>query len=152
MYSCNSLFYRICMCSTCKGVRMDMRCIQAGRTHLTAGPVVNRAAAAAAAAMAKSDGSDYFKRASLFWIISVIFGLSYFACIVFAPEIIPYHLLGPFGTFCRYLVDNHAGGLYKGNKGITMPTSCLWFFQTFVFGFASLGLLIRYNPERPKQH
>ncbi|XP_051935790.1 transmembrane protein 254 [Hippocampus zosterae] len=134
------------------------------RTYLTV--------ATATAAMAKSDGSDYFKRTSLFWIVSIIFGVGYFACIVFAPEIIPYHLLGPFGTFCRYLVDNHASVLYKGwwatcaihlvealvslkvcsNKGITMPTSCLWFFQTFVFGFASLGLLIKYNPARRKQH
>ncbi|XP_077585254.1 transmembrane protein 254 [Stigmatopora nigra] len=122
--------------------------------------------------MAKSDGSDYFKRTSLFWIVSVLFGLIYFTCIVFVPEVIPCHLMGPFGAFCKYLVDNHASTLYKGwwatvaihvgealvslkvcrNKGITMPTSCLWFFQTFIFGFASLGLLIKYNPDRPKQH
>ncbi|XP_077438195.1 transmembrane protein 254 [Vanacampus margaritifer] len=122
--------------------------------------------------MAKSDGRDYFKRTSLFWIVSIIFGLGYFACIVFAPQLIPYHLLGPFGTFCRYLVDNHASGLYKGwwatcaihvvealvtlkvcgDKGITAPTSYLWCLQSFVFGFASLGLLIRYKPQRPKKH
>ncbi|XP_049592827.1 transmembrane protein 254 [Syngnathus scovelli] len=122
--------------------------------------------------MAKSDGNNYFKRTSLYWIVSITFGLAYFSCIVFAPEVIPYHLLGPFGTFCRYLVDNHAGVLYKGwwatlaihvvealvslkvcrNKGITSPTRFLWFLQTFVFGFASLGLLIKYNPQRRKQH
>ncbi|XP_054655119.1 transmembrane protein 254 [Dunckerocampus dactyliophorus] len=120
--------------------------------------------------MAKSDGSDYFKRTSLFWIVSVLFGVGYFTCIVFAPEKIPYHLLGQFGTFCKYLVNNHASIMYKGwwatvaihvvealvalklcsNKGINMSTSCFWFLQTFVFGFASLGLLIKYNPERPK--
>nr|XP_057913764.1 transmembrane protein 254 [Doryrhamphus excisus] len=122
--------------------------------------------------MAKSDGSDYFKRTSLFWIVSILFGLGYFTCIVFAPEKIPYHHLGPFGTFCKYLVNNHASILYKGwwatvaihviealvalklcsNKGINMSTSSCWFLQTFIFGFASLGLLIKYNPERPKLH
>ncbi|XP_018534858.1 transmembrane protein 254 [Lates calcarifer] len=123
--------------------------------------------------MAKSDGGDYFKRTSLFWIVSVTFGMGYFTCIVFAPEKIPFQLLGPFGSFCRYLVDNHADIMYKGwwaawaihvleafislkvcsNKGVdSTATRCLWFFQTFLFGFASLGLLLKYNPERPKHH
>ncbi|XP_061818925.1 transmembrane protein 254 [Nerophis lumbriciformis] len=121
--------------------------------------------------MAKSDGSDYFKKTSLFWVVSVTFGLVYFTCMVFSPEKIPFHLLGPFGTFCKHLVDNYAGIMYKGwwatvaihvvealvslkvcrNKGINTTTSCFWFCQTLVFGFASLGLLIKYNPERPKQ-
>ncbi|XP_071337370.1 transmembrane protein 254 [Trachinotus anak] len=123
--------------------------------------------------MAKSDGCDYFKRTSLFWIVSVTLGVGYFSCIVFAPEKIPFEHLGPFGTFCRYLVDNHADIMYKGwwasfaihvfeafvalkvcsNKGINnTATRFLWFFQTFLFGFASLGLLIKYDPKRPKQH
>ncbi|XP_074532212.1 transmembrane protein 254 [Halichoeres trimaculatus] len=123
--------------------------------------------------MAKSDGCDYFKRTSLFWIVAITFGVGYYTCIVFAPEIIPYQHLGPYGTFCRYLVDNHAGLMYKGwwaalaihvfealvslrvcsNKGITnTSTRWLWFIQTFLFGFASLGLLLKYDPERPKQH
>ncbi|GLD56031.1 transmembrane protein 254 [Lates japonicus] len=39
------------------------------------------------------------------------------------------------------------------NKGVdNTATRCLWFFQTFLFGFASLGLLLKYNPERPKHH
>ncbi|MEQ2249328.1 hypothetical protein ILYODFUR_028094, partial [Ilyodon furcidens] len=33
---------------------------------------------------------------------------------VFAPEKIPFDHLGPFGSFCRYLVDNHADLMYKG--------------------------------------
>lgn len=99
--------------------------------------------------------------------------MGYYTCIVFAPEKIPFEYLGPYGTFCKYLVDNHAGIMYKGwwaawavhvfeacvalrvcgNKGITnMVTRCLWFVQTFLFGFASLGLLLKYDPERPKQH
>ncbi|XP_029377403.1 transmembrane protein 254 [Echeneis naucrates] len=123
--------------------------------------------------MAKSDGCDYFKRTSLFWIVFVTFGVGYFTCVVFAPEKIPFELLGPFGTFSRYLVDNHAEVMYKGwwaalaihvvealvalkvcsNKGINSTTTRLmWVFQTFLFGFASLGPLLKYNPKRPKQH
>ncbi|KAM4607258.1 transmembrane protein 254 isoform 1-T1 [Polymixia lowei] len=93
-------------------------------------------------------------------------------CIVFAPEKIPFEYLGSYGTFCIYLVDNHADLMYKGwwaafaihvfealiamnvcsKKGIdNMAVRCLWFVQTLLFGFASLGLLLKYNPERPKQ-
>ncbi|KAM7385122.1 hypothetical protein PAMP_001219 [Pampus punctatissimus] len=123
--------------------------------------------------MAKSDGCDYFKRTSLFWIVVVTLSMGYFTCIVFVPEKIPFELLGPFGTFCSYLVDNYANVMYKGwlsawavhlfealialkmcsNKGINnMATRCMWFFQTFLFGFASLSLLLKYDPKRPKQH
>uniref|UniRef100_H2TGG1 Transmembrane protein 254 n=1 Tax=Takifugu rubripes TaxID=31033 RepID=H2TGG1_TAKRU len=113
--------------------------------------------------MAKSGGGDYFKRSSLFWIVGLFLLLKHS----------PSSTLGPYGTFCRYLVDNHSGLLYKGwwaalaihaveafvslkvcsNKGINnMTTRCLWFFQTFLFGFASLGLLIKYKPERRKKN
>ncbi|KAK5853633.1 hypothetical protein PBY51_014771 [Eleginops maclovinus] len=123
--------------------------------------------------MAKSDGCDYFKRTSLFWLVSVTLGMGYFTCIVFAPEKIPFGYLGVFGSFCTHLVDNYAGIMYKGwwaawaihlyeayiamrmcrEKGITNQTTRLqWFIQTFLFGFASLGLLLKYNPERPKQN
>ncbi|XP_019943677.1 transmembrane protein 254 [Paralichthys olivaceus] len=123
--------------------------------------------------MATSDGGDYFKRTSLFWIVSVTLAMSYFTCTVFAPEKIPFESLGVFGSFCKHLVDNYANIMYKGwlaswvihlfeaitalrvcsNKGINNPaTRCLWFIQTFLFGFASLGLLLKYNPERPKQN
>ncbi|XP_041803866.1 transmembrane protein 254 [Chelmon rostratus] len=123
--------------------------------------------------MAKSDGGDYFKRTSMFWIVSITLAVGYFTCTVFAPEKIPFQYLGPFGTFCRYLVDNHADTLYKGwwaafaihvfeavvslkvcsDKGINnTATRCLWFVQTFLYGITSLGLLLKYNPERPKQH
>ncbi|KAM3606618.1 uncharacterized protein V6R79_019775 [Siganus canaliculatus] len=123
--------------------------------------------------MAKSNGSDYFKRSSLFWMITVTLSMTFFTTIVFTPETIPFQHLGPFGTFCTYLVDNHADMMYKvfcaawaihvlealfammqcSKKGITdTSTRFLWFIQTFLFGFASLGLLIKYDPKRPKQH
>ncbi|TKS85247.1 Transmembrane protein 254 [Collichthys lucidus] len=97
--------------------------------------------------------ANFFQRTSLFWIVSVTFGMGFYTCIVFVPEKIPFQSLGQFGTFCRYLVDNYAGIMYKGNKGINNTAiRCLWFVQTFLFGFASLGLLLKYNPERRKQH
>ncbi|CAN9500037.1 unnamed protein product [Ophioblennius macclurei] len=123
--------------------------------------------------MAKSDGSDFFRRTSLFWMVAVTLGMGYYTLIVYAPERIPFQYLGLFGTFCNYLVENYAQVMYKGwwaawaihvleacislklcsNKGITSTaTRFLWFFQTFLFGFASLGLLLKHNPERPKQH
>ncbi|KAF7652577.1 hypothetical protein LDENG_00095130 [Lucifuga dentata] len=123
--------------------------------------------------MAKSDGCDYFERTRLFWIITVTISMGYFTCIVFVPEKIPYESLGLFGTFSRNLVDNHADIMYKGwvagwivhffeaiiamrlcsQKGITdTATSFLWFIQTLLFGFASLALLIKYDPKHPKQH
>ncbi|KAM9726585.1 transmembrane protein 254 isoform 1-T1 [Menidia menidia] len=123
--------------------------------------------------MAKSNGSDYFKRTSLFWIVTVTLMVGYYTCIVFSPEKIPFEFLGGFGTFCQYLVDNHAGLMHKGwwaafaihvfeslvalkvcsDKGINNTgTRCLWFLQTFLFGITSLGLLLKYDPKRPKQH
>ncbi|XP_013886922.1 transmembrane protein 254 [Austrofundulus limnaeus] len=122
--------------------------------------------------MAEQDGSRFFRRTSLFWIITVSLAVGYFSFAVFDPDKIPLDSLGPFGSFTRHLVQNHPGLLLKGwwaafavhvfeaimalkvcrNKGISSPTArFLWFFQTFLFGFASLGLLLKYDPERPKQ-
>ncbi|XP_055774568.1 transmembrane protein 254 isoform X1 [Salvelinus fontinalis] len=93
---------------------------------------------------------------------------------VFWPQQVPYDNLGPLGTLSRYLVNNYHSLMYKGwwaawvihvaealvamkvcsDKGVdgTM-TRCLWFVQTALFGFASLGLLLKYKPDhRTKQH
>ncbi|KAM3842813.1 transmembrane protein 254 [Diretmus argenteus] len=121
--------------------------------------------------MAKSDGRDYFKRTSTFWIITVALSMGYFTCVVLAPEKVPFGSLGPLGTLSTYLVANHSGLMYNvwvgacvghlfeatvalvlcSRKGIDdVATRCLWFVQTLLFGFASLSLLFKYNPERPK--
>uniref|UniRef100_A0A3P9K8F8 Transmembrane protein 254 n=2 Tax=Oryzias latipes TaxID=8090 RepID=A0A3P9K8F8_ORYLA len=134
------------------------------RSHLAEAP--------ARAAMAGADGSAFFRRTSLFWMVTVSLSVAYFTLMVFAPEKIPLQSLGVFGSFCRHLVDNYAGLMHKGwwaafaihvfeaivslrvcsNKGISNSgVRCLWFVQTFLFGFASLGLLLKYNPQRPKQ-
>ncbi|XP_068597373.1 transmembrane protein 254 isoform X3 [Brachionichthys hirsutus] len=64
--------------------------------------------------MAEGEPAQYFRRTSLFWMLSVTFGVAHLTCIVFAPGQIPFHYFGPYGSFCRYLVDHHAGSLYKG--------------------------------------
>ncbi|XP_055774575.1 transmembrane protein 254 isoform X2 [Salvelinus fontinalis] len=124
--------------------------------------------------MAKSDGCHYFRRTSIFWITIVALSMGYFTWTVFWPQQVPYDNLGPLGTLSRYLVNNYHSLMYKGwwaawvihvaealvamkvcsDKGVdgTM-TRCLWFVQTALFGFASLGLLLKYKPDhRTKQH
>lgn len=105
-------------------------------------------------------------------MVTVILSMGYLTVIVLAPENIPFEHLGPFGTFCSYLVENLSGLMFKlwlaawavhlfeasvalrmcSQKGITDGGArFLWFIQTFLFGFASLGMLVKYDPERPKQ-
>lgn len=38
----------------------------------------------------------------------------FFQFAVFDPDKIPLDALGPFGSFTRYLVQNHSGLLFKG--------------------------------------
>ncbi|XP_037660755.1 transmembrane protein 254 isoform X2 [Choloepus didactylus] len=94
----------------------------------------------------------YFRRASLFWITVVFLSLGYYTWVVFWPQSIPYQSLGPLGLFTRYLVDHHHTLLQNGSKGIKNGRAqLLWFLQTFLFGIASLSILIAYRPKRQKQ-
>ncbi|KAI5107899.1 transmembrane protein 254 [Silurus meridionalis] len=124
--------------------------------------------------MAKSDGSSYFRRASLFWIVTVTLSMSYYTWAVFWPQKLPYDTLGPLGAFTKYLVKEYHSFMYKGwwlawavhlcealvalkvcsDKGIDSPsTRLLWFVQTLLFGFASLALLLKYKAGgRAKRH
>ncbi|KAK3554141.1 hypothetical protein QTP70_019070 [Hemibagrus guttatus] len=96
--------------------------------------------------MAKSDDNSYFRRTSLFWIVTVTLSMSYYTWAVFWPQQIPYDTLGPLGDLTQYLVKEYHGIMYKGDKGINSPsTRLLWFVQTILFGFASLGLLLKYK-------
>ncbi|XP_039477724.1 transmembrane protein 254-like [Oreochromis aureus] len=65
--------------------------------------------------MATSDGRDYFQRTRLFWMVTLSVALIYFACTVFAPDVVPFELLGPFGTFSKNFAYNHPDLLYKGD-------------------------------------
>lgn len=123
--------------------------------------------------MARTDACAYFKNPSLFWISVIFFSMGYYTCTVFWPEQIPFDMLGPLGSLSKYLLENHYPLLYTGwwmawlvhvaealyslkvcsDKGVdSLPTRGLWFLQTFLFGFASLILLLKYKPDpRPKR-
>nr|XP_055025682.1 transmembrane protein 254 [Misgurnus anguillicaudatus] len=124
--------------------------------------------------MAESDGRAYFRRSSLFWIITVTLSICFFTWVVFWPQDVPYDSLGPLGALAKHFVDYHYSVIYYGwfltwvvhlfeacfalkvcsEKGIdSTSTRLMWFGQTFLFGFASLGLLIKYKPGgRSKRH
>ncbi|XP_056617545.1 transmembrane protein 254 [Triplophysa dalaica] len=125
--------------------------------------------------MAKSDvSSEYFRRSSLFWIVIVTVSLTFYTWTVFWPQDVPYGSLGPLGALAKHLVDNHYQIMYYGwfltwvvhtfealyalkvcsDKGIdSSSTRLLWFVQTFFFGFASLGILLKYKAGgRSKRH
>ncbi|XP_004607621.2 transmembrane protein 254 isoform X2 [Sorex araneus] len=124
--------------------------------------------------MGKVAGSDesFFQRSNLFWCTVIILSFGYYTWVVFWPQSIPYQSLGPLGPFTQHLVDHHPTLLRNGfwlawlihvgeslyalvlckSKGITsVRAQFLWFLQTFLFGIASLSLLIAYRPKRQKR-
>ncbi|XP_027863799.1 transmembrane protein 254 [Xiphophorus couchianus] len=117
--------------------------------------------------------NGYFRRTTRFWMVTITVSFGFFTLIAFAPDAIPYDCLGPFGSLCRHLVYYHADLMYKGwwaavavhvlealyayklccDKGINHPAiRRQWVFQTFLFGYASLGMLVKYNPKRHKKY
>ncbi|XP_046929008.1 transmembrane protein 254 [Lynx rufus] len=117
-------------------------------------------------------GKAYFQRGSLLWFTVIILSFGYYTWVVFWPQSIPYQSLGPLGLFTQYLADHHHTLLRSGywlawlihvgealyamvlckSKGITDGRAqVLWFLQTFLFGVASLSILIAYRPKRQKQ-
>ncbi|XP_027452778.1 transmembrane protein 254 isoform X3 [Zalophus californianus] len=101
---------------------------------------------------ARRAASAYFRPARCLPSLVTILALGYFAWVVFWPQSIPYQSLGPLGLFTQYLVDHHHTLLHNGSKGITDGRAqLLWFLQTYLFGIASLSILIAYRPKRQKQ-
>ncbi|KAG8521832.1 Transmembrane protein 254, partial [Galemys pyrenaicus] len=126
----------------------------------------------AAKAEAGRAANAYFRTARPLPSLVTALALGYCAWVVFWPQSIPYQSLGPLGPFTQYLVDHHHTLLHNGfwlaclihvgessyalvlckNKGITNGRARLfWFLQTFLFGIASLSILIAYRPKRQKQ-
>ncbi|OCT70622.1 hypothetical protein XELAEV_18037546mg [Xenopus laevis] len=122
-------------------------------------------------AMASTCGAAYFKRTSLFWMVVIGLSMGFFAWTVFWPTTVPYKFLGPLGSFAEYTVKNHPTLMYYGFwgawivhfleavysawlcrcKGITdTSVQILWVLQTFLFGIASLSLILAYNPASKK--
>ncbi|XP_052007211.1 transmembrane protein 254 isoform X2 [Xyrauchen texanus] len=64
--------------------------------------------------MAKSDSSAYFRRSSLFWIVTVTLSLGFYTWTVFWPQDVPYGSLGPLGALAKHLVDDHYSVMYYG--------------------------------------
>nr|XP_044993636.1 transmembrane protein 254 isoform X1 [Jaculus jaculus] len=123
--------------------------------------------------MATATGdAAFFQRGSLLWFPVIILSFGYYTWVVFWPDNIPYQSLGPLGPFTQYLVDHHYKLLLYGywlawmihvgesfyamvlckRKGITdSQAQLLWFLQTFLFGIASLSILITYRPKHLKR-
>ncbi|KAM6183013.1 transmembrane protein 254 isoform 1-T1 [Erethizon dorsatum] len=123
--------------------------------------------------MAQTAGdAAYFQRGSLLWFTVITASFGYYTWVVFWPQSIPYQSLGPLGSFTQYLAGHHPILLRNGYwlawlihvgeslyalvlckyNGITNPrTQLLWFLQTFLFGVASLSILIAYRPKRQKR-
>lgn len=123
--------------------------------------------------MGTATGASYFQRGSLFWFTVIAVSFSYYTWVVFWPQRIPYQSLGPLGPFTKYLVDHYHTLLRNGywlawlvhvgeslyalvlcrRKGITdSQAQLLWFLQTFLFGVASLSILLAYRPKRQKHN
>lgn len=81
-----------------------------------------------------------------FWIKKTKWPAAFKLCIIFCLRV-----QQPLRIWWIYFL-NTLFTFSCSNKGIKdMSTRCLWFIQTFLFGFASLHLLIKYDPERSKQ-
>ncbi|XP_053165710.1 transmembrane protein 254 [Hemicordylus capensis] len=125
----------------------------------------------AAASAVSQSRSTYFRRSSSFWMVLIAAGMGLYTWAVISPSSFPYDLLGPVGTATKYVVENHnayfRGGywlawlIHLGEalyalklckaKGITDSSTVLqWFVQTFLFGIASLSLLLTYNPQKKR--
>ncbi|XP_020861849.1 transmembrane protein 254 isoform X1 [Phascolarctos cinereus] len=121
---------------------------------------------------AAGSGAAFFKRGSLFWFAVITVAFGYYTWVAFWPQSIPCQKLGPLGLFTQYLVDNHlvlirnmywfAWLIHVGEaiyalilcskKGITDGWArLLWFLQTFLFGIASLSVLLAYKPYHHKK-
>lgn len=109
----------------------------------------------------------------MFWFTVIAVSFSHYTWVVFWPQSVPYQSLGPLGPFTKYLVDHHHTLLRNGywlawlvhvgeslyalvlcrRKGITdSQAQLLWLLQTFLFGVASLSILLAYRPKRQKHN
>lgn len=123
--------------------------------------------------MGTDAGAGYFQRGSLLWFTVITVSMSYYTWVIFWPQSVPYQSFGPLGLFTKYLVDHYHGLLRHGywlswlihvgesmyalvlckHKGITdSQAQFLWFLQTFLFGMASLSILLAYRPKHQKHN
>ncbi|XP_019627823.1 PREDICTED: transmembrane protein 254-like isoform X3 [Branchiostoma belcheri] len=113
------------------------------------------------------DSEPFFRRASPFWMSFIGVGFTVFGFAVYAPQSVPWSMLGPVGTLVQYLIKNYPVQLYRGfwiawgihtteaviaailttMKNIGGVTRLKWIVQTQLFGLASLYMLILYKPK-----
>ncbi|XP_025936203.1 transmembrane protein 254 [Apteryx mantelli] len=119
------------------------------------------------------DGTCYFQRSRVLWMIGITLGMIFLGWVTLSPSTIPYSYLGIFGSFLNYLVKNYHKWVCYGfwvswlihiveafygvklcqSKGITDPAVQFhWFIQTLLFGYASFGLLVSYKPPAKKYY
>ncbi|CAH1245804.1 TMEM254 [Branchiostoma lanceolatum] len=109
----------------------------------------------------------FFRLASPFWMSFIGVGFTIFGFAVFAPQSVPWPMLGPLGTLTQHLIKNYPVQLYRGfwvawgihtveaviaavlttMKNIDGITRLKWIVQTQLFGLASLYMLILYKPK-----
>uniref|UniRef100_A0A3B3S493 Transmembrane protein 254 n=1 Tax=Paramormyrops kingsleyae TaxID=1676925 RepID=A0A3B3S493_9TELE len=64
--------------------------------------------------MARANDGAYFKRSSLFWMLTITLSLGFYTWTVFWPDQVPYASMGPLGSFFQYLVKQHFTVMYYG--------------------------------------
>ncbi|XP_071986005.1 transmembrane protein 254 [Engystomops pustulosus] len=122
--------------------------------------------------MAPGGSASFFRRAGVHWMALITLAMGFFTWTVFWPTLVPYEQLGPLGSLAQYMVKNHYSVLYNGywiawaihaaealysfrlcsTKGISDPGArMLWLTQTFLFGIASLSLLLAYKPGKKRR-
>ncbi|XP_075697880.1 transmembrane protein 254 [Rhinoderma darwinii] len=122
--------------------------------------------------MASAGTASYFQRAGILWMVVITLSMGFFTWTVFWPAQVPYEQLGPLGSLAQYMVNNHYNALYYGfwsawavhiaealyslrlcsTKGITNSGARMqWVIQTFLFGIASLSLLLVYKPGKKRR-
>ncbi|XP_019627822.1 PREDICTED: transmembrane protein 254-like isoform X2 [Branchiostoma belcheri] len=114
-----------------------------------------------------ADSEPFFRVISPFWMSLIAVGITAFGFAVYAPQSVPWSMLGPVGTLVQYLIKNYPVQLYRGfwiawgihtteaviaailttMKNIGGVTRLKWIVQTQLFGLASLYMLILYKPK-----
>ncbi|RDD46675.1 Transmembrane protein 254c [Trichoplax sp. H2] len=117
----------------------------------------------------KRDASQgYIRFPSMFWTVTIVFGLSFFYMETYRPDLIPYKSLGPLGDPLIKLRENYLTSLDIGfkvavglhileatyafylsrKKELPFWQQLFWFVQTFIIGFPSTKLIMAYKNKK----
>ncbi|XP_064649787.1 transmembrane protein 254-like [Lineus longissimus] len=116
----------------------------------------------------KAADAQYFRVAHPIWQVLILVGLTIVTLCPFRPDLIPYQYMGPFGWFVNWLNTTYPNVVFAifvvafilhvgealfaiklcQDKMIESPAKWKWTVQTFFFGIASLGILLKYKPKK----